>query len=61
MALALRDLQEVGVIHTDVKFDNIMMVDHVNKPHEVKLIDFGLALFSRDAKVGSIVQPVNHR
>nr|XP_029137370.1 homeodomain-interacting protein kinase 2-like [Labrus bergylta] len=52
MAVALSGLKEIGVIHTDVKLDNIMMVDHETQPFKVKLIDFGLAIFKSQAKLG---------
>ncbi|XP_034027555.1 homeodomain-interacting protein kinase 1-like [Thalassophryne amazonica] len=42
MATALLHLQTLGVIHCDIKPQNIMVVDH-NQPLKVKLIDFGLA------------------
>ncbi|KAM6994210.1 homeodomain-interacting protein kinase 3-like [Tautogolabrus adspersus] len=52
MAVALSGLKKFGVIHTDVKLDNIMMVDHKKHPFKVKLIDFGLAIFKSQAKPG---------
>lgn len=43
MATALQFLQTHRLVHTDMKPDNIMLVDRVNQPLRVKLIDFGLA------------------
>uniref|UniRef100_A0AAV2J1M7 Protein kinase domain-containing protein n=1 Tax=Knipowitschia caucasica TaxID=637954 RepID=A0AAV2J1M7_KNICA len=43
MAQALHFLKELGIMHNDIKLDNIMLVDHLRKPLCVKLIDFGLA------------------
>uniref|UniRef100_A0AAV2J8T2 Protein kinase domain-containing protein n=1 Tax=Knipowitschia caucasica TaxID=637954 RepID=A0AAV2J8T2_KNICA len=43
MAEALMFLKRINVIHGDLKPDNVMMVDHVGKPLQVKIIDFGLA------------------
>uniref|UniRef100_A0AAV2L470 Protein kinase domain-containing protein n=1 Tax=Knipowitschia caucasica TaxID=637954 RepID=A0AAV2L470_KNICA len=43
MAHALSFLKALGIMHNDVKLDNIMLVDHLRKPLSVKLIDFGLA------------------
>ena len=40
---ALRDLNSTGVIHNDLKLDNVM-VDLKNDRCQVKIIDFGLAL-----------------
>nr|XP_015796955.2 homeodomain-interacting protein kinase 1-like [Nothobranchius furzeri] len=43
-------LKKVGVIHTDVKTNNIMLVDQTIKPLQVKLIDFDMSVFTKDAK-----------
>ncbi|XP_034018810.1 homeodomain-interacting protein kinase 1-like [Thalassophryne amazonica] len=43
MATALLHLETLGVIHCDIKPQNIMVVDNVQQPLKVKLIDFGLA------------------
>ncbi|KAK7925067.1 hypothetical protein WMY93_007377 [Mugilogobius chulae] len=40
---ALSFLKALGIVHTDLKPDNIMMVDTVSRPFQVKVIDFGLA------------------
>ncbi|XP_071322640.1 homeodomain-interacting protein kinase 1-like isoform X2 [Trachinotus anak] len=61
LATACEALDRVGVIHTDIKIDNIMMVDHVRQPFRVKLIDFGLAIFRFQAKRGSTHQPPEYR
>ncbi|XP_012723410.2 homeodomain-interacting protein kinase 2 [Fundulus heteroclitus] len=45
LATALDALRDFGIIHSDLKTDNIMLVDKTRKPLEVKLIDFGLAFF----------------
>ncbi|XP_032374019.1 homeodomain-interacting protein kinase 1-like [Etheostoma spectabile] len=50
LATAFDALTTIGVIHTDVKTTNIMLVDHVRQPLKVKLIDFGLAIFKSKAK-----------
>ncbi|XP_063312444.1 homeodomain-interacting protein kinase 2-like [Pelobates fuscus] len=41
---ALLKMKSLGIIHTDLKPDNIMMVDTTKHPFKVKLIDFGCAL-----------------
>lgn len=41
MATALHHLQSVGIVHGDVKPDNIMIVDSHQQPMKVKLGDFG--------------------
>lgn len=54
---ALKLLQELKIIHTDIKADNVMLVNHREEPYRVKLIDFGLALPERHAGTGMIMQP----
>ncbi|MED6294063.1 hypothetical protein CHARACLAT_017026 [Characodon lateralis] len=49
LAVALHALKNFGIIHCDLKTNNIMVVNQKRKPLEVKLIDFGLALFSHQA------------
>ncbi|XP_030262611.1 homeodomain-interacting protein kinase 1-like isoform X2 [Sparus aurata] len=61
MATAFKALKENQVIHTDVKLDNIMLVNHRCRPFEVKLIDFGLAIPRLEARTGRILQPVAFR
>ncbi|XP_037628476.1 homeodomain-interacting protein kinase 1-like isoform X3 [Sebastes umbrosus] len=61
MATALTALRSVGLIHTDLKMDNIMLVDHKKQPFRVKLIDFGLTLRKSEAWPGQGVQPLLHR
>ncbi|XP_019739632.1 homeodomain-interacting protein kinase 1-like [Hippocampus comes] len=50
LATAFDALKAVGVIHGDVKPDNIMLVDQVKQPFTVKLIDFSVALSRHEAK-----------
>ncbi|XP_035508669.1 homeodomain-interacting protein kinase 1-like [Morone saxatilis] len=57
---AFEALKSVGVIHTDVKPDNIMLVDH-KRPFRVKLIDFGLAIPTSETKLGMTLQTVLFR
>ncbi|XP_030290664.1 homeodomain-interacting protein kinase 1-like isoform X2 [Sparus aurata] len=61
MATALKALREIKLIHTDVHLENIMMVNHKQRPFEVKLIDFGLAISKLDARPGLTVQPLIFR
>ncbi|XP_051920125.1 homeodomain-interacting protein kinase 2-like isoform X2 [Hippocampus zosterae] len=55
--------QSIGVIHTDLKSDNIMLVDHGAAPFRVKLIDFGLSICTVDAPLsyGVALQPMGNR
>ena len=40
---ALMKLKQLGLIHADLKPENIMMVDPQRHPYRVKVIDFGSA------------------
>ncbi|XP_055021264.1 homeodomain-interacting protein kinase 4-like [Boleophthalmus pectinirostris] len=56
LLVALDSLRSIGVIHTDIKPDNIMLVDHTKKPFKLKLIDFGLAIHKETVKLGCNMQ-----
>ena len=43
MLFALSKLKKLGLIHADLKPENIMLVDPVRQPYKVKVIDFGSA------------------
>nr|XP_012595326.2 homeodomain-interacting protein kinase 3 isoform X3 [Microcebus murinus] len=43
VATALKKLKSLGLIHADLKPENIMLVDPVRQPYRVKVIDFGSA------------------
>lgn len=57
--MALKALSDVGVIHTDVKPDNIMFKNWFDM--RVKLIDFGVAIRDTDVLVGDKLQPIGFR
>lgn len=61
MATTLEFLSNHGIVHTDIKPDNIMLVDMVNQPLRVKMIDFGLARHVSQAQWGSFLQPLCYR
>ncbi|KAF0044536.1 hypothetical protein F2P81_003694 [Scophthalmus maximus] len=44
LLVSLEALKSIGIIHTDIKLDNIMLVNHKDQPFKIKLINFGLAL-----------------
>nr|XP_029131641.1 homeodomain-interacting protein kinase 3-like isoform X1 [Labrus bergylta] len=60
IATALKALKNIGVIHTDIKLQNIMLVDK-KPPLRAKLIDFGLAMDNSTARQGMELQPVGFR
>nr|XP_023012022.1 probable serine/threonine-protein kinase dyrk1 [Leptinotarsa decemlineata] len=45
---ALLKLKQLGIIHTDLKPDNIMLVDPVGLPNRIKVIDFGSSLYTNE-------------
>ncbi|KAK7896122.1 hypothetical protein WMY93_021447 [Mugilogobius chulae] len=61
LLIALNGLQTLGVMHTDIKPDNIMLVEHKKQPFKLKLIDFGLARFKQNTSIGTIMQPPSFR
>ncbi|KAK7909880.1 hypothetical protein WMY93_014564 [Mugilogobius chulae] len=61
LLIALEGLRGLGIVHTDIKPDNIMLVDHQKEPFRVKLIDFGLARQKDQLRVGMRMQPLGFR
>ncbi|XP_044199465.1 homeodomain-interacting protein kinase 1-like isoform X1 [Thunnus albacares] len=61
LATALRALRSAGVIHSDLKPDNIMLVKDEEQLITVKLIDFGLAFRTCEAVVGACYQVAYYR
>lgn len=58
---AFAALKEVGVVHADLKPDNVMLVNHRNEPFRVKLIDFGLSFRTSEDKSGMTLMPLSGR
>lgn len=57
--MALEALNTVGVIHSDIKLDNIMFAKWYDL--RIKLIDFGLAIRDADVRVGEKKQALAYR
>lgn len=49
------------MIHTDLKVENVMLVNHEKEPFRVKLIDFSLAMDASVVTVGSTLQTPSYR
>ncbi|XP_034532443.1 uncharacterized protein LOC117807313 isoform X2 [Notolabrus celidotus] len=60
LLVALDALKDLGILHTDIKPDNVMLVSD-SPPIRVKLIDFGLATPVSGLKHGQICQPIGYR
>lgn len=58
LATALQTLRSIGLMHTDIKMDNVMLVNHRLQPFRVKLIDFGLARSVSAVAKGAVIQPL---
>ncbi|XP_061907755.1 homeodomain-interacting protein kinase 1-like [Entelurus aequoreus] len=61
LLMAFEALQALGIIHTDLKPDNVMLVDHKHVPFRVKLIDFGLAHPITSVHAGMTLQAEAYR
>ncbi|GFO05938.1 homeodomain-interacting protein kinase 2 [Plakobranchus ocellatus] len=58
---ALGKLKELGLIHADLKPENIMLVDPVRFPYRVKVIDFGSASHVSKAVCSTYLQSRYYR
>ncbi|XP_019947547.2 homeodomain-interacting protein kinase 1-like isoform X2 [Paralichthys olivaceus] len=58
---ALEALRRLGIIHSDLKPDNVMLVNHYKEPFRVKLIDFGVSFRTSEVTDGMVIQPVGFR
>ncbi|XP_051580689.1 homeodomain-interacting protein kinase 3-like isoform X2 [Myxocyprinus asiaticus] len=61
VATALKKLKAMGLIHADLKPENIMLVDPVRQPFRVKVIDFGSASHVSKAVCSTYLQSRYYR
>ncbi|KAG7473698.1 hypothetical protein MATL_G00098650 [Megalops atlanticus] len=61
VATALKKLKALGLIHADIKPENIMLVDPVRQPYRVKVIDFGSATHVSKAVCSAYLQSRYYR
>lgn len=59
--MALLELKRLGIIHADLKPQNIMLVDPERQPFRVKIIDFGCSSFASAAIGATYVQSRYYR
>ncbi|TNN63989.1 Homeodomain-interacting protein kinase 2 [Liparis tanakae] len=61
VANALDYLKAAGIIHADIKLENIMLVNHAKEPYRLKVIDLGLAHEASGAAQGACIQSLPFR
>ncbi|MEQ2183296.1 hypothetical protein GOODEAATRI_031324 [Goodea atripinnis] len=61
LLVALNALKNAGLVHADMKPDNIMLVNHKSQPFKVKLIDFGLAIKVSKLWLVGTIQAIGYR
>ncbi|XP_034038288.1 homeodomain-interacting protein kinase 1-like [Thalassophryne amazonica] len=61
LATALQQLDNIDLIHSDIKMENIVLVDHRRQGLKLKLIDFGLACDKSDARLLAYIQTRPYR
>ncbi|KAK1900875.1 Homeodomain-interacting protein kinase 1 [Dissostichus eleginoides] len=61
LLIALEALKDIGILHADLKPNNVMLVDHKEQPLRIKLIDSGLALSVCKVEEGMLMQALPYR
>ncbi|XP_040002959.1 homeodomain-interacting protein kinase 1-like [Xiphias gladius] len=57
LLIAFDALKGIGVVHANLKPDNIMLVNHPAEPFRVKLVDFGVSFNTSEERQGMRIQP----
>ncbi|CAB1427477.1 unnamed protein product [Pleuronectes platessa] len=60
LLVALDALKGLGVLHADIKPDNVMFVNRKAEPFRVKFIDFGCAMMASEVQLGMDIQPCGY-
>uniref|UniRef100_A0A3Q3MEL3 Protein kinase domain-containing protein n=1 Tax=Mastacembelus armatus TaxID=205130 RepID=A0A3Q3MEL3_9TELE len=61
LMVAFEALKGLGIMHLDLKPDNVMLVNHKDQPFRIKLIDFGLAHPVGALETGTEMQVLAYR
>ena len=61
LLVALKALKSINLVHGDIKFDNIMLVNQESEPFKIKLIDFGLTTEAQNIRKKGIRQVLAFR
>lgn len=61
LLVAFKALKSIGIVHTDMKPDNVMLVNQKHQPFRIKIIDFGLAIPVKKLMVGKTIQAASYR
>lgn len=56
LMVVLEALKSLGIMHRDLKPDNIVLINDTDQPFKIKLMHFGLALPGRMAQPGMLMQ-----
>ncbi|XP_077420597.1 homeodomain-interacting protein kinase 3-like [Vanacampus margaritifer] len=61
LADMLDHLKVSQIIHADLNMENVMLVNQVQQPYKIKVIDFGLAAQVSTVKQGALIQTLPYR
>jgi serine/threonine protein kinase len=52
--LALDFIHKKGIVHRDIKLENILINNKTSGEYDVKIADFGMATFCQTTEVGTL-------